>query len=1131
MATCPRCGEENPERARFCWSCGAPLADTPPAPGEERKVVSVLFVDLVGFTAASEQADPEDVRERLRTYHARAKQEIERFGGTVEKFIGDAVMAVFGAPIAHEDDPERAVNAALRVVAAVEELENMSVRVAINTGEAVVTLGARPAEGEAMVAGDVVNTAARLQQHAPVNGVVVGDMTYRATRDLFDYEPLEPVSAKGKSDVVALWHAKAARRRFGVDVEPAARTPLIGRDDDLALLQSTFARTLRESSTQLVTITGEPGVGKTRLTAEFRQWADDQPEIVFWRQGRSLPYGEGMTYWALGEMVKAQAGILESDASDEARAKLRVAVAEATADGEEREWLESSLSPLVGAGDGRAASPEASFGAWQRFIEAVAAQRPLIAVFEDLHWADEQLLAFVEHLVDWSTGVPLLVLCTARPELYERSPGWGGGKRNSNTISLSPLGPENTARLLAALLKRAVLPAETQTRLIERAGGNPLYAEEFVRMLADQGVLTAEGQLHDDEIPVPDNVQALIAARLDTLSPERKALLHDAAVVGKVFWSGTVAAMGGVAEQVVRAGLHELARKELVRAVRQSSVKDQAEYAFWHALVRDVAYSQIPRAGRARKHVAAAEWIEQMAGERITDHAELLAHHYERALELTRAADSSADLEALVESARRFLELAGERAMSLDLGQAFKYFVRAANLYDTGDMRRVRLLVRAVQARAGSIDEAVRLAEEALATYRAAGDELGEGEALVALSGLVWMRGDTAYSNELEAEAITKLERHPPGEELLQAYSRRAGTLSIAGRSQEALEVIEKALLLADQLQSDASPSRLYQYRGIARSDLGDFGGVDDVRKGLDLALESGDLAAAGIGFSNLASNLYPHSASEALAVWNQGVEYATKRGITANRFWQLAESTCPLFDLGQWDDVIARAAEVVEGASGEGPEYTGALAAPWHAFVLLHRGRPADAAALLDPWIRVARDAGDPQVLVPALAAAASAAAVNGDLRSAVELLSELEEGSRQGANLYRPNFLPRVVEIALAAGEPKLAETFLGTPYVEAARIVGSVVAARAVAAEHNGALDEALALYEEAASRWAEYGVVLGRGEALQGAGRCLIALGRSEQAATPLEEARALFTRLGAVVPQAAADEPRAADRAT
>src|SRR6185436_11615086 len=408
MPACPNCGEENPERARFCWSCGAAIAEAARTAAEERKIVSVLFVDLVGFTAASEKADPEDVRARLRPYHARVKQEIERFGGTVEKFVGDAVMAVFGAPVAHEDDAERAVSSALRILAAIDELNDehpgleLAVRGAVNTGEAMVTLSARPAEGEGMVAGDVVNTAARLQQHAPVGGIVVGEGTYRATQALFEYEALEPVAAKGKSQTLSLWHALAPRRRFGVDVEPIAQTPLIGRDDDLALLQSTYARTLREVSTQLVTIMGEPGVGKTRLTAEFRRWVDDQPEIVFWRQGRSLPYGEGITYWALGEMIKAQAGILESDGRDQAAAKLDVAVDEVAADDDERDWLRSSLAPLVGASDMVASSErDETFTAWRRFIEGVAAQRPLILVFEDLHWADDALLAFVEHLVDW----------------------------------------------------------------------------------------------------------------------------------------------------------------------------------------------------------------------------------------------------------------------------------------------------------------------------------------------------------------------------------------------------------------------------------------------------------------------------------------------------------------------------------------------------------------------------------------------------------------------------------------------------------------------------------------------------------------------------------------------------------
>src|SRR3954453_20143718 len=521
MQVCPRCGAENDEGARFCSSCGTYLAEARTRPGEERKGVSVLFVELVGFTASSERADPEDVRARLRPYHARVKEEIERFGGTVEKFIGDAVMAVFGAPAAHEDDPERAVTSALRVIAAIADLNEtqpdlaLSVRAAVNTGEAVVTLSARPDRGEAMVAGDVVNTAARLQQHAPVDGVVVGETTYRATRDLFDYEPLESVSAKGKSEPLRLWHAKSARRRFGVDVEPAARTPLIGRDDDLAVLQSPYARMLREASTQLVTIVGEPGVGKTRLTTEFRKWVDDQTEIVSWRQGRSLPYGDGITFWALGEIVKAQAVILESDLADQAAAKLRRALADLVSDETEVQWLETHLRPLIGLGaDEAGARAGDAFAAWRRFVEALAEQSPLVLVFEDLHWADDALLDFVDELVDRVTEVPLLVLATSRPELLERRPGWGGGKPNATTMSLAPLPDDVSARLVAALLDRPVPEAERQRALLAKIGGNPLYAEQYARGLIERG----------DLVDLPETVHGIIAARLDALSREEKSL-------------------------------------------------------------------------------------------------------------------------------------------------------------------------------------------------------------------------------------------------------------------------------------------------------------------------------------------------------------------------------------------------------------------------------------------------------------------------------------------------------------------------------------------------------------------------------------------------------------------------------
>src|ERR687887_1060563 len=392
MPICSKCGEENPERARFCLACGSSLeAEAAPA-AEERKVVSVLFVDLVGFTARSDQADPEDVRARLKPYHSMLKREIERYGGTVEKFIGDAVMAVFGAPVAHEDDVERAVRAALRITEAIPSLNeehpglDLSVRAAVNTGEAVVSLTARPERGEGIVTGDVVNTASRLQGVAPIGGVAVGEVTYRATKDVIVYEALEPVTVKGKQDPLPIWRAVSARSLFAVEVDRPT-VELIGREDDLALLQQTFTRTVREGSVQLVTVTGEPGVGKSRLVAEFFRYIDHLPELIAWRQGRCLPYGEGVTFWALGGIVKAQAGILESDAPEDAIAKIAQAVATVVEDSTERDWITSRVAPLVGTSveGASGAEREESFTAWRAFLECVASRSPLVLVVEDLH--------------------------------------------------------------------------------------------------------------------------------------------------------------------------------------------------------------------------------------------------------------------------------------------------------------------------------------------------------------------------------------------------------------------------------------------------------------------------------------------------------------------------------------------------------------------------------------------------------------------------------------------------------------------------------------------------------------------------------------------------------------------------
>ena len=651
--------------------------------------MTALFCDLVGFTAVSEAADPEDVDKMLARYFSMARAAIEAFGGTVEKFIGDAVVGVFGAPAAHEDDAERAVRVGLRIADLARELEAVGgaplrLRVGINTGEALVRLGITPGSGEGFLRGDAINTASRIQSVAPEMGVAVGLGTYEATAVVFDYEELEPATLKGKAEPVQVFLAKSPRARFGTDLIRTHDTPFIGREIDLALLKGIFDKTVAATSPQLVTVVGEPGLGKSRIVAELFAYIDTKTDLIIWRQGRCLPYGEGITFWALGEILKAHAGILESDRPDVATTKLeRVLPA-----GEERPWFRQRLLPLLGIEATSIAEREELFTAWRRFLEHIAERNPTVLVFEDLHWADESMLAFLEHLVECAEGVPLLVIGTARPELFDRYPHYVAGLRNTNSLNLAPLSEGETTRLISALLEATVLPTELQTPILDRAEGNPLYAEEFVRLLKDKDLLVRKGaswELREGaEVPFPDSIQALIASRLDTLSTDTKSMLADAAVIGKVFWAGAVAQMGERDLGDVTETLRELSRKELVRPDRRSSIEGEAEYAFWHVLARDVAYGQLPRASRGSRHVAAARWIESRAPERVEDLADVLAHHYATALELARAAGQTDQIRELEEPALKFLTLAGERALGLDTASALSNLERALALAPQG---------------------------------------------------------------------------------------------------------------------------------------------------------------------------------------------------------------------------------------------------------------------------------------------------------------------------------------------------------------------------------------------------------------------------------------------------------------
>jgi class 3 adenylate cyclase len=1112
VAICPACGKENPEGFQFCGFCSAPLTGqaVSAAVQEERKVVSVLFCDLVGFTAASEQQDPEDVRARIHPYHVRLRSEIEAYGGTVEKFVGDAVMAVFGAPTAHEDDAERAVRAGLAILEAIAELNDadpeleLQVRVGINTGEAVVALGARPEQGEGIVTGDVVNTAARIQSAAPVGGVAVGEQTYRATGRVFEYEPLEPVSAKGKAEPVALWRAKAARARFGTDITRRYTTPLVGRELEKPLLIGTYERAAQQRSVQLVTLVGEPGVGKSRLVAELFAYLKTKPEeLTRWRQGRCLPYGEGITFWALGEIVKAEAGILESDSAEVAAAKLDAAV---SSDERERQWLLQRLGPLVGVEAASPAERQELFTAWRRYLEGLAAARQSVLVFEDLHWADEALLAFLEHLAEWAEGVPLLVICTARPELYERHPGWAGGIRNATTINLPPLSDAETAELVSHLITTSVLSAELELRVLERAGGNPLYAEEFVRLLADR-------DLGAGEMELPESLQALIAARLDTLTTQRKSLLQDAAVLGKVFWVGALAEIGGRAQNELELGLHELARKELVRPVRTSSMEGESEYSFWHLLVRDVAYGQIPRAERARRHRAAAAWIERKGGERVEDLAEVLAHHYLQALELAEAAGDSEQAEELALPARRFLTLAGERALGLDTAQAESRLARALELCPADDPERPELLLRWADAvqQAGRPREAAVALDEALDLFRARGENEAEARALTLLARVTFLLGE-GRQVALAAEAVDLLEQEPTSPALIAAHTQLAAAHFLAGSHGEAIAAADRACALAETF-GVPEPARAIARRGFARAYLGEPDGTAEMERALSLLIEQGEGNEAAILQNNLAIARYPlQGPARSLADFEQGIAFCEQRGLT--NLAETLEADCPglLVELGRPEEALERAGALAIAVEASGEtwmlNWVRALELATH----LARGEAEGASGIADWLVEAARTNATTDATVEVLAAVAAARLAAGAPDQASAVLAEIEQTPGSRETPYYSRQLAAMLRTALAAGDPDLAERLADGLEPRYPLREHALCAARAQLAAHTGNHAEAATLYADAAARWRQFGNVREYAYALLSQGRCLVALA-DPAAEEPLRQAAELFSSMG------------------
>ena len=670
---CPRCGQQNPDGARFCLACGAALEGEA---RQERKVVSVLFVDLVGFTSQSDQRDPEDVRDLLQTYHGAARRAIESFGGNLEKFIGDAVMAVFGAPVSHGDDAERAVRAGLRVLSAVEEL-GLLARAAVNTGEAVVAVGAASSSGQALAMGDVVNTASRLQSSAPPGSLIVGQETYLLTRNVVRYESHAAIDAKGKPEQLQVWRAIAPM----AVVAERSNTPMVGRDREMDLMSSIWDRAVADRRPHLITIVGPPGIGKSRLQREFSAHVHEIGGDV--ARGRCLPYGDRAAYAAFTQLLRTAADIYESDHKSAARAKLA-----ATIDGllpkPETDQTTFYLSILMGLSEGEEAlRPTYLFFAARRFLEAKASRKPLLVVFEDLHWADTGLLDLVEYLGGHIKDTPLVMVGLARPEFIDQRPGWGSGLFAHTMIGLEALSGAEAALLARHLVVKAAVRSETIQRLADAAEGNPLFIEELTAHLAEGHELGSE---------LPTTVRAAIASRLDSLPSNARDVLLAASVVGRTFWRGLLETPASSTS--LDQDLALLESRDFIRRVPTSRVEGDVEYQFKHILIHDVAYATLPRSTRRARHRAVAEYIESVAAE-AAGLTTILAHHWREAGEPARAI--------------AYLLLAAEQALNgWALSDAITLFESALALAEDDEQRvRIRLARGLARSRLGDDQTAV----------------------------------------------------------------------------------------------------------------------------------------------------------------------------------------------------------------------------------------------------------------------------------------------------------------------------------------------------------------------------------------------------------------------------------------
>ena len=906
--SCPACGAVNLPGAKFCSECGTPAvggvgtaaAGAIAAPARsaaqgrspaaepavtERRLVSILFADLVGFTARSDGEDPERVREFLDGYFHIAREIVERYGGTVEKFIGDAVMAVWGAPVAQEDDAERAVRTALDLVDAVRHLgrkagdDAPALRAAVLTGEAAVDPAAF-GRGQAMVAGDLVNTASRLQSVAPPGVVLVGESTRRAAERAIAFEPAGEQALKGKLAPVPAYRAlRVVAERGGANRSEGVEAPFVGRDDELRLLKDFFHATGRERQPRLISVTGQAGVGKSRLAWEFLKYIDGVLETIYWHEGRSPAFGEGVTFWALAEMVRRRAGLAERDDEATTRERLGETLLEFVPDPGERERLEPALLALLGFGDAATGRREELFAAWRTFFERVAADHPAILLFEDLQWADPGLIDFIDHLMEWANG-PIYVVTLARPDLLDRRPGWGAARRNFVALSLGPLQESAMRELLAGLAPD--LPERTVGAILARAGGIPLYAVELVRMLVADGHLVPDGsgtfrvtgELGD--LHVPETLHALIAARLDALDHAERAILQDAAVLGLTFSLAALAALTGDDTADLEARLRSLVRREILRVDTDPRSPERGQHGFTQALLREVAYGTLAKRDRRAKHLAAARYYEALGDEAV---AGMLATHY---FDAYLAAPDGAEGAAIGGQARIALRAAADRAGALGShDQAIAFLERARSVTpDPGEEAELIERIAVAADAVGRTTEAWSAFADAIARHRALGNRIAVARATAGLGEALLNAYESGRALEMLLPAEAEFADLAPDPSVVAIRAQVSRGHMLRGEWQEAVRWADVALVDAERGDALELVAHTLVTKGSALASTGRWRegtGLLDV--GRRLAEEHGLWIAYLRAVANLSSAFAETDPRSGVATGRSGWEVAKRHG------------------------------------------------------------------------------------------------------------------------------------------------------------------------------------------------------------------------------------------------------------